>query len=258
LRGATLFWFLFSTGGVLTTLVVATAWLLIRPRSRRARASLVLLVGGFTLVSMPPVPLTVEHWISAPYRPLAVADVPPGRTIVVLLGSGGYRRADWDGSTMAVLDPIGTERTLEAARVYRLIQPAYVVSSGGLIDPDRPEAPAGDTMKDALVRLGVPPDRIIVENKSTNTRDEATIVAGMLPSLGADRVVIVTSAIHMRRAVGMFRAVGIEGIPAIARGPESVGGAGSVLPSDGGLRLTALVVHELAGLTYYRLKGWYR
>ena len=30
------------------------------------------------------------------------------------------------------------------------------------------------------------------------------------------------------------------------------------LPTDRGLRMSALVVHEVAGLTYYWLKGWYK
>jgi uncharacterized SAM-binding protein YcdF (DUF218 family) len=258
LRGASIFWFLFSTGGVVSALLAAVAWVLIRPKSHAARLGLAAVALGYTLVSIYAVPHAVEHWIGAPFHPLTHADVPSDRSVVVLLGSGNYRRLDWSDLKSSILDPIGLERTLEAARVYRLIQPDFVISSGGLIEPDIGEDPVGDTMKDTLVRLGVPADRVIVERESTNTRDEALLVKGMLPSLHVQHVVLVTSAIHMRRAVGMFRAVGVETIPAIARQPDYVEPLRRYLPSDQGLRTSGLVVHELAGLTYYWLKGWYK
>jgi uncharacterized SAM-binding protein YcdF (DUF218 family) len=258
LRGAVIFWFLFSTGGALIAVLAAVVWVYARPKSRAARAFLGFVAGGYTLVSAYAVPHAIERWIGAPFHPLTSADVPSGRSVVVLLGSGSFRRRDWSETKLSVLDPIGLERTLEAARVYRLVQPAFIVSSGGLIDPDSGEDPAGETMRDTLVRLGVPPDRIIVERTSSNTREEAQLVAAMLPSMGVQQVILVTSAIHMRRAAGMFRAVGIEVIPAIARQPDYVDPAFRFLPSDLGLRTSALVVHELAGLTYYWLKGSYK
>jgi uncharacterized SAM-binding protein YcdF (DUF218 family) len=258
LRGATIFWFLFSSGGIVVSLLVGVVWLSSQSKSRVPRVFLVLVAVGYALVSIYPVPRLVERWIGAGFHPITQADVPPGRTVVVLLGSGSYRRQDWSGATMSVLDTIGAERTLEAARVYQLIHPDTVISSGGVIDPDQPEDPAGETMKDALVRLGVPADRIIVEGVSRNTREEALTVAEMLPSLAVKHVVLVTSAIHMRRAVGMFRAAGVEVIPAISRQREYVDSTLNFLPTETGLRLSALAVHELAGLAYYRLKGWYK
>jgi uncharacterized SAM-binding protein YcdF (DUF218 family) len=258
LRGASIFWFLFSTGGVVVAVLAAVAWVYTRPKSRVARACLGFVAVGYALVSVYAVAHTVERWIGAPFHPLTRADVPPGRTVVVLLGSGSYRRQDWSGTKMSVLDPIGLERTLEAARVYRLLEPDFVVSSGGLIEPDAPEDPAGETMRDALIRLGVPPQRIIVEGKSTNTLDEARLIAAMLPPMKVTHVILVTSPIHMRRAVGMFRAVGVDVIPAIARQADYLKPALRFLPTEVGLRTSALVVHELGGLAYYWLKGSYK
>jgi uncharacterized SAM-binding protein YcdF (DUF218 family) len=258
LRGASIFWFLFSTGGVVVAVLAAVVWVFARPRSRAARVFLGCVAVGYVLVSTYAVSHAIERWIGSPFHPMTRADVPPGRTVVVLLGSGSYRRMDWSGTKMSVLDPIGLERTLEAARVYRLVAPDFVISSGGVIDADSGEDPAGETMRDALVRLGVPPDRIVVERQSTNTRDEAQLVAAMLPSMNVAHVILVTSPIHMRRAIGMFRAVGVEAIPAIARQPDYLSPAFRFLPTETGLKTGALVVHELAGLTYYWLKGSYK
>jgi uncharacterized SAM-binding protein YcdF (DUF218 family) len=116
----------------------------------------------------------------------------------------------------------------------------------------------GAVMKHTLIQIGVPADRILVEGKSLNTRDEAVLVAAMLPPLNVERVVLVTSAIHMRRSVGLFRAVGINVIPAIARQREYSGLSVHLLPSDTGLRTSALVVHEIAGIAYYWLRGQYQ
>jgi uncharacterized SAM-binding protein YcdF (DUF218 family) len=258
LRAASFFWFLFSSGGVVVALLVASVWLYTKPKSRAPHVLLVLIVFGYTAASIYPVPRAVERWLASGFHPLTRADVPPGRSVVVLLGSGSHRREDWSDVRLSVLDPAGLERTLEAARVYRLLQPDFVISSGGVIEQDDPEDPVGETMKDSLVRLGVPPDRIIVERESTNTRDEAVMVAAMLPSLDVKHVILVTSPMHMRRAVGMFRAVGLAVIPAIARQREYSGSIVSLVPSETGLRTSALAVHELVGVTYYWLRGWYK
>jgi uncharacterized SAM-binding protein YcdF (DUF218 family) len=243
---------------VIVLLLAGVVWLSARPKSRAPRLFLTLVAVGYTLASIYAVPHSIERWIAAPFHALTERDIPPGRTVVVLLGSGSYRRVDWSNGEVSVLDPIGTERTLEAARIFRLAKAEYVISSGGVIDPESPESPAGVTMQSALIELGVPRDRIVVERDSTNTREEALNVAAMLPALGVNHVILVTSAIHMRRAVGMFRAAGVAVIPAVARQPDYAGFTEYFLPTQEGLRTTALVVHELAGLTFYRMRGWYK
>jgi uncharacterized SAM-binding protein YcdF (DUF218 family) len=59
---------------------------------------------------------------------------------------------------------------------------------------------------------------------------------------------------HMRRSVGLFRAVGIDVIPAVARQHAYSGLFVHLLPSDTGLRTSALAVHEILGIAYYRLR----
>jgi uncharacterized SAM-binding protein YcdF (DUF218 family) len=258
LTGAGFFWFLFSSGGVLVTLLAGVVWLFAKPTARAPRLFLAFIGFGYTAASIYSVPHLVERWIGSPFHPLTQADVPAGRNVVVLLGSGSYRREDWSGESLSILDPIGAERTLEAARVYRLVKADYVISSGGVVGSEQFEGPSGVTMQNALVQLGVPPDRIIVERESTNTRTEAIRIKAMLPSLGADHLILVTSAIHMRRAAGMFRAAGIDVIPAIAHEPEAFDPTDYFLPTHEGLRTSALAVHELVGISYYWLRGWYK
>lgn len=255
---ADVFWFLFSSAGIASALGVAGVWLLARPHSRRARLFLSLIAVGYLAASIYSIPFAVNRMLSAGFRPLAPEDVPPGRSVVVLLGSGSRTRRDWSDRTYSFLDAIGAERTLESARIYSLVQPDWIISSGGPQDPEDSDAPSGLTMKTALVELGVPADRIIVEQESRNTREEAVIVARMLPALKVEHVILVTSAVHMRRSVGVFRAAGLPVIPAIAREPVYSDWTLSLLPTETGLRQSALVVHEIAGLVYYRIRGWHK
>jgi uncharacterized SAM-binding protein YcdF (DUF218 family) len=133
-----------------------------------------------------------------------------------------------------------------------------VISSGGLVDPDDTNEPTGQTMRNALVRLGVPETRVIVETKSRNTHEEAVIVAPLLASMGIRQTVLVTSRIHMRRSLGTFKAVGINAVPAVAKPPDTnLSTLDWLLPSGLGLYEGSQVAHEALGLLYYAARGWY-
>jgi uncharacterized SAM-binding protein YcdF (DUF218 family) len=145
---------------------------------------------------------------------------------------------------------------LEASRVYKLISPEWIISSGGAADRSEPSS---TNMREALVRLGVPFGRILLESESFDTRDEATFVTRILRTLHVDTVVVVTADVHMRRSIGAFRAQGIEAIPAIApdwrarkRWPARF------LPTADGLEFSRQLVHELLGIPYYWARGWWK
>jgi uncharacterized SAM-binding protein YcdF (DUF218 family) len=157
------------------------------------------------------------------------------------------------------MDPFAASRVLETARVFRLTNPEWVISSGGLVDPDDPGTPSGASMQDALVRLGIPAARILTETQSANTHDEALIVVPMIRSLNIDHLIVVTSETHMRRSIGVFRAQGVEAIPAIARHDRRPRTWWEwVVPTERGLNETAIVAHEVFGLAAYTWRGWYR
>jgi len=193
------------------------------------------------------------------YAPLSQQSVPPGRTAVVLLGSGTHLARDWDGGVFPAVDKIGATRVAEAARVYHLLHPEFVISSGGLIEVTDNSWPSGQSMADALVTLGVPRERILVEDRSETTHREAVIVKEMLATHPVDHIVLVTSPVHMRRSVGTFLAEGLATIPAIAHETTPFSRWWQkLIPTDKGLEETGMVAHELSGLVVYRLRGWYR
>jgi uncharacterized SAM-binding protein YcdF (DUF218 family) len=259
IAGAALVRYLFSSGGAISVIAAVVIWSVVRPRSRAARVALLTVVVGYLAASCYPLPHVVALRLSRPFQPLTRDRAPAGaQTAVVLLGSGAYTQRGWTDSVFSVLDPIGAERTLEAARLYHLVNPRWVISSGGRVLADDPDLPAAHVMRDALVQLGVPADRVVLEDSSRTTRDEATAVKALLPSLGVDHVILVTSAVHMRRSVGVFNSVGLAVIPAIARGAPHIADGGWLtwLPSGDGLDESQAVSHEVLGLAYYWVRGW--
>jgi uncharacterized SAM-binding protein YcdF (DUF218 family) len=254
-----LVWFFFSTGGVVSLMLAGVGWLSLRPASTRARRFLLAVAIFYGLASSYAVSYGTGRLLLVGLDPLERTDVPPGRTAIVVLGSGTFTARDWQENRFSIPDPQAASRVVEAVRVFKLVAADWVISSGGLVDPDDLDEPTAVTMREALVRLGVPADRVLTETESSNTHDEAVVVKRMLASLDVDHIVLVTSDTHMRRSLGTFRAEGIAAIPAIARHPHAeLEGVGLVMPSEDGLGEAATVAHEIIGIGYYFVRGWYR
>ena len=150
-------------------------------------------------------------------------------------------------------------RAAGRARVFRLTDPTLIISSAGVIAPLPYLEPNGRTMRDGLLQLGIPASRVVVETESRTTREQAVIVGKMLASLPVDHFILVTSEIHMRRALASFRAVGVQAIPAVARDPVHLTKRTSWwFPTEEGFAEGALAAHEVVGLGYYWLRGWAR
>ena len=98
-------------------------------------------------------------------------------------------------------------RAKAAAEVYARRGASLVVACGG-------RAWDGLVEADALARMlrdgGVPPDAIVRERCSLDTRDNARFAAAMLARRGIDRVLLVTCTWHLPRAERAFRAAGLE------------------------------------------------
>jgi uncharacterized SAM-binding protein YcdF (DUF218 family) len=250
--------YFFSSGGIALVLVAAAVWLGLRRESTNARRLLMAGAVLYAVFSSYPISRATGWLLTNGFTPLSRGDVPAGRTAIVVLGSGTFTARDWNQNRLPVLDRVSASRVLEAFRVFRMTDAEWVVSSAGLVRPSDLEEPNGQTMKDALIRMGVPPSRVLLETASRNTHDEAVIVRGLLEPLPVEHVVLVTSDVHMRRSLGTFRAQGIAAIPAIAHHPApTMPWLLWVLPSRAGLDHAADVWHEILGIGYYAVRGWY-
>ena len=248
--------YLFSLSGFALLSLAAVTWLLARPRSVAARRAITVVV-VYTFASIGVVPWALSRPLVSGFTPFTAADTPPGTVAIVVLAGGPFT-VHGRHQKFGALDVSSAARVLEAAHVFRITGAKWIVSSGGAAEGLDTE-PGAVTMRDALVHLGVPADRIVLETASLSTRDEAALVAPMLRTLRVVRAVLVTSDIHMRRALGAFRAVGVDAVPALALDPlNSQSRLRWILPTVEGLRFTNDVVHEYAGLLEYGVRGWLR
>ena len=121
----------------------------------------------------------------------------------------------------------------------------------------RDTVPESETMKTALIQLGVPADRILLESTSRITRDQAVLTDTILRELGVSSFVLVTSDLHMRRALATFRHEGLRPVPAVARDPLGSQWIGlEWLPTPQGIEFAQQIAHEYIGLAWYKLRGW--
>jgi len=247
----------FSYAGLLVGMAVAVVWLMWRPGSRAARRAIVAVICGYALAGMYAIPYAASRILVGGFTPLSATDLPPAPAAIVVLGSGARLVQHWDGAIWAYPEGQGADRVWETVRVHGLTPGTLVISSGGAVNP-RPNAPtSGGTMRDVLVRLGVPAERIVVEGTSRTTREEAELIAPMLSDLKIDRVVVVTSDFHMRRAMATFMAVGLQVTPAIVRDPFELRPLADWLrPSNEGLAFTGTVVREFVAVAWYWSRGW--
>jgi uncharacterized SAM-binding protein YcdF (DUF218 family) len=98
-----------------------------------------------------------------------------------------------------------------------------------------------------------------VEAKSLTTHENAAYSSEMLKRDGVSRVLLVTHAWHMRRAMAAFRAEGLEPIAAptrFIRPPTPI--AQDFVPNASSLRASYYAVHEWLGLLWYYLVGYTR
>lgn len=108
-----------------------------------------------------------------------------------------------------------------------------------------------------FARLGLDPTRIVFEDRSRNTAENAQLSKKKMNPTAGENWLLVTSAFHMPRAVGSFRKVGWPVIPYPVdyntTGRGSGGGVSFRLSS--GLSSTGAGLHEWLGLLFYRLTG---
>ena len=246
---------LLSIDGLLVGVAIGVVWLWSAPRSRAARWWITALL----IVYLPASIHGIARIVSAPlrdgFRPFSVKDAPPEPHAIVLLGAGAHT-VHGHSQVIGVLTLGGAARVLEAARVFRQLDGPWIVSSGG--SPEgRDMIPESEVMRRALVELGVPESRILLESESKVTRDEATFTAQMLRDRGIASCVLVTSDTHMRRALATFRRAGLNAVPAIALNPIGFQSPRRRwVPTQQALEFSQEVVHEYIGLVWYRLRGW--
>jgi uncharacterized SAM-binding protein YcdF (DUF218 family) len=150
------------------------------------------------------------------------------------------------------------DRIVAAAALARRYPNARIIFSGGSADLFANDAREADYAGEIFADLGIARERLIMERRSRNTYENAVFSKEIASPKQGERWLLVTSAYHMPRAVGLFRKAGfpVEPYPVDWR----VGGdAADILAfSDiavDGLGRTDVALREWMGLVAYRLAG---
>lgn len=105
---------------------------------------------------------------------------------------------------------------------------------------------------------GIDPARLIIEDRSRNTRENAIESAAILKREGWTRALLVTSAFHMPRSLGCFRAVGldVDTLSVDLRSDTAPKTVADLLPRTKSLHTSAAALREWAGRLIYRVRGY--
>ncbi len=158
----------------------------------------------------------------------------------------------------------GTEQ-LSRATFKRLYSGFEVVSktkgkilvSGGKTFKNDTVASA-EIMKDVLLKLGIPKDRIIIQNESRNTLQDALYSKKLLKNYHEDKIYLVTSAMHMRRSLYVFskafKNTKIIPVPSDFIVDEKVNIL-QFFPNFGVFFINSFAIHEIIGKIWYDIGG---
>ena len=122
-----------------------------------------------------------------------------------------------------------------------------------------PDIPEAGSIQALLEEWGVPRSSIISEAASRNTYENAVLSKEVLAEHGLQRVLLVTSALHMPRALATFKSAGIDTVPAATDFTVTYKDQRTVidfLPDAEALSRTTYAIKETIGYVYYWWKGW--
>jgi len=196
------------------------------------------------------------EWQYLPPNPVPSADC-------ILVLSGGIRSRVPPRPTVELAEE--GQRLVYGAYLYRRSKAPYIICTGNVATGGMAARPVAEDMAEFLEEIGVPKEAIVVEIKAEDTHQHAKNLYPVLQQHGFKRVLLVTSAMHMPRSMGVFKRLcpGIEFIAA----PTDFG-VTTIIPAPWYHRLVAFiptprnlltfsdVMHEYLGIAYYQMRGW--
>lgn len=222
------------------------------------RASMTALILWIGNLMMPIIPYLTVSALEGRFTQPDIASLDPD--VIIILGG-------WQGNpnTMqnATTPPISSsgDRLITGLILAERFPYAMIALPGGLTrSGDTSEADISHAVLDGLgyTKRGIDRDRFIIEGLSRNTAENAVYLRDMLKARGSHvdgQIVLVTSAWHMPRAMGAFRAAGLEPIAFPVDYTTSKDG----IPLRGlflnGFGVTHRALREVIGLIAYRLTG---
>jgi len=247
-------WFLFQPSSVILLLLVFGVALLWTRFARAGRRIVLLGVLLFAVAGLSP----LGHAVMLPLEerfPPADLKTGPEPTGIIVLGGGQDMLVSAARGRPALTE--AGERFVEAAALMRRFHDAKLVFTGGSGGILYDRASESEGAAAVFASLGIEKKRLILEGRARDTYENALFTKKLLNPAAGQRWIVVTSANHMPRTMGVFRKVGftVEPWPVDyrTRGREDLWRFFSK-PSSGMRRLD-LAMRQWVGLLAYRLTG---
>lgn len=256
-----MFFILSKTAGVLLLptnelIVLALAGILLS-LTRFAWAGRRILIAAIVLLALcafSPLGNLLLYALESRFPPWNAAQGAPDGIVVL----GGPIDADLSVAHDAPVITSAADRIISAAALAHKYPDARIVLSGGspnLFDNDAREADYAVTIFESL---GVDKSRLLLDRRSRNTYENALFSKALAVPKAGERWLLVTSAFHMPRAVGLFRKVGfaVEPYPVdwhLGRSAPAILAFNS--RAIDGLGRTDVAVREWIGLVAYWIAG---
>jgi uncharacterized SAM-binding protein YcdF (DUF218 family) len=224
-------------------------------RSLASRLTVAVAIALLWISSMPVFADLITAMLEDQYPALPIASAPTVDVIVVLGGDIASPRGRLSEPELGER----ADRLFQAYALWRAGKAKVMLISGGELPWAEASRPEAEIVGQSLQTLGVPASAILVEGESRNTRENAVDSAALWREKGFHTGLLVTSAIHMPRAMATFRAVGLRLTPwpADFRADYSQGySLFDFLPDARALALTTLAAKEWIGLTVYNWLAW--
>jgi uncharacterized SAM-binding protein YcdF (DUF218 family) len=236
--------FLMPPGIFIGLLICSGVWLSLRKQWKAGFLNCSIGIFMWAL-SVSPVSDTMLRGLESDFK---IPENPSGDVIILLGGGVSDKVPDLTGMGAPSGDML--ERIVTAVRLQKRLNIPVIVSGGVVFKGKAAEAPI---VKRFLIDLGVPSERVIIEDKARDTIENAKYSKEICEKDGYKNPILVTSAYHMKRAVLSFKKVDMDVLPFPAgfrTWENKKYGWESYLP--GGFDGLATAFREYLGLIFYK------
>ena len=241
--------------GFLWLLQLTAAAVLLHRRRRRpamlfgAMALFIWMIGGSGL------PDRLLGALERPHVGKGLANVPVADAVVML--GGGHRHSKQDAFEMDFT--AAGDRAITAMELIRLRKAPVLVLGGNSYKVNDQRFVEAELLQRWFVAWQLTNAPVLTLGINANTHDEAVHTKALCAERGWNRVILVTSAFHMRRAEAVFRTAGVSVVTVACDYQTSCGeqtAEVNLIPRYEGFQQLGLYSHEIYGWYYYRLRGW--
>lgn len=246
---------LLPIGFLWSLLVLGTGWSLWK---RRWRSGLLpgMLAAFLSVAGSTAIPARLLASLERPYAHVDLTKVPVCDAVVMLGGTHNYSPSDAFKLDLAQ----AADRIIMSLELMRQQKGKTLVLGGGGREIDGKQHPDAQLLQDWFAAWGLPTAPVSNLGICRNTRDEAERVQALVKERGWQRVIVVTSGYHMKRAEAIFRKLGVSIVPVAC---DFQGLAELELhrpftpfPLIQKVELLNLYLHETIGWLVYRWRGW--